>query len=100
MSARCTCDPGPEGQHRDWCATEHGEVIDAEVTSEGQVLIAAAETVAFLRRCAEHYASGGSGGSEDMQRGAEQALRRTADDLQTECIDVAADALTDRWWRS
>lgn len=34
--ARCTCDPGPEGQHRDWCDLENGyPASEGTVTSAG-----------------------------------------------------------------
>ena len=76
------------------------ERIAMTLEDDGQVLIAAADVVAHLRACAERYGSGEHGGTRLLRKGAQDALAAVADNLESACIDVAADALTDVWWRS
>ncbi len=74
--------------------------IDGTMEDDGQVMLSASGIVDWLRELAELYGTGEQGGHRLMQKGAHDALLKTADTLQSTYIDVAADSLTDTWWRS
>ena len=76
---------------------EENPTITATVEADGEVMIAAADVVAWLRACATKYRRGDLGGPRLMRKGAHDALHEMADSLQRAYIDGCADEVLETW---
>ena len=77
--------------------TEENPTISATVEADGEVMIGAADVVAWLRTWATRYQRGDRGGPRVMRKGAHDALHEMADSLQRAYIDGCADEVLETW---
>lgn len=71
--------------------------IQIVIDTDGEVMLSATGTVAWLHWAADKFADGALGGNEEQRDGAHEALHQTANVLQSGYVDAAADTILERW---